>query len=89
MDSEDELCHVEGPGGMYCTMPKNHDGRGHAFEVYLPADVAQIISDHIDSMEEQRVRLAREIRRMRFARWGLLAALVVNVLAAVINLSTP
>ena len=80
---DEEQCGSPGPAGQRCTMPKGHEGKMHGFEIEIPPDLGTLIAQHIDVMELRTAELDREIRRGKWIRWGMIAAGIVNIIAAV------
>lgn len=87
MNEEDELCGVPGPGGMTCTMPTNHGGSTHAYEVELPPSVARYVAAQIDRMDEVRERYEKLARRERWLSWGSLAMMGLYVVLVLFQLA--
>ena len=82
MDDDEERCDVQGPNGMGCTLPKDHGGDSHAYEIELPPHIAQVIANYIDHLEKSSDEIDKQLRRMRHIRWFLYGAAGLNVGAA-------
>jgi len=63
---------------MHCVLPKGHDGP-HQASIALPADVGQMIEEHVTELE-------RETRRMKRTRRWMMVLAVVNLLVGIYGL---
>ena len=87
-DSSDLLCEERGPDGLRCTMPFNHGGDTHSFEIELPPNVAAMVASYIDHLEQMETQRARSLWLLKRARWAMYAAFCVNLIAAVWNIAS-
>jgi hypothetical protein len=68
-------------------MPFGHEGNTHEYEIELPPQIAELVGNYIDHLEQMETQRARSLRLLDRARWAMYAAFVVNVVAAVWNIT--
>jgi len=78
-DSSDLLCENRGPDGLRCTLPFNHGGDTHSYEIELPPNVAVMVAGYLDHLEQSQTQMSRSLRQLKYARWLLYAGAAFNI----------
>lgn len=80
MNDDDVLCDNRGPDGLRCTMPMNHGGATHHYEVELPPFVATLVAEHVDELD-------KHIEKLKRTRIWLMVAAGFNILCGLWSLA--